>query len=217
MQTTRYDINFGKIYEANVQYKWEVPKRQRYFRRNSEYVSAGIIPVSRDPTTNEYVIILGYDYKFNVLSAFTSKVNPKIDGNMKHVAARSAYELSAGLINIPPAELHNKKFTTYNIGVVTQGKWYRNICYFVAVNGLSDDKFRESQLRNISRSELIKKFSKIVMIPVSNLIGIDDYSSRSVSDITGKCYEISYETLRHLRDMYMLIHTESNYHHNTYL
>lgn len=216
MRTTKFDINFGKVYEANVQHNWRLPRRQRRFKRNPNYVSAGIIPISRDPVTNEYVIILGYDYELNKLSAFISKVNPQIDGNMKHVAVRSAYELSAGLINIPPAELHNKKFTTYN--VVTQGKLYRNICYFVGVDGLSDDKFRESQLRNISRgSELIKKFSKIVTIPVSSLIGIDDYFPRFVLDITGKRYAISYTTYRYLKDMFMLAHIECNCHLYTYL
>lgn len=205
MRTTRYDINFGKFYEARVQRNWKPPRKQKYFRRNPEYVSAGIIPVSRDPVTNEYVIVLGYDYEFNDLSAFMSGVNHKIDGNMKHVAARCAYELSAGLINIPPAELHNKKFTTNSI--LIQGKPYRNICYFVAIDGLSDDKFRESQLRNISRaSKLIRKFSKIVMIPASSLIGINDYPSRFVSDITGKRYVLSTTTFRYLRDMLRLAH-----------
>jgi hypothetical protein len=202
MQIPRFDANFGKVYEASVQNNWRLPRRQRYFRRNPEYVSAGIIPIGYDPVTNDYVIILGYDYELNELRAFASKVNPKIDGNMKHVAARSAYELSAGLINIPPSELHNKKFSTYN--VVTQGKLYRNICYFVRVYGLSDDRFRESQLRNISKaSELIRKFSKIVAIPLSSLIGIGDYhSSRFVWDVTGQCYMLSYTTHRYLKDMF---------------
>lgn len=202
MQIPRIDVNFGEVYEARVQNNWRLPRRQKRFRRNSDYVSAGIIPVAIDPVTSNYVIILGYDYEVNYLRAFTSKVNPKIDGNIKHVAARSAYELSAGLINIPPAELHNKEFTTHN--VVTQGKLYKNICYFVRVYGLSDDRFRESQLRNISRaSELIRKFSKIVAIPLSSLTGIDDYhSSRFVYDITGKRYELSYTTHTYLKDMF---------------
>ena len=201
MQIPRFDVNFGKVYEASVQHKWRLPRRQRRFRRNPENVSAGIIPIGYDPVTNDYVIILGYDYEFNDLSAFMSCVNPKIDGNMKHVASRSAYELSAGLINIPPAELHNKKFTTHSIEI--QEKLYRDICYFVRVDGLSDDKFRESQLKNISRaSKLIRKFSKIVMIPASNLIGINDYPSRSVFDIEGKSYVLSCETHRYLKDMF---------------